>query len=160
MKPQASRNKSPLDFPLAELTEQPGLAPGRDVLQVAMREGGGHLSLPCLGPEDEPVLHGREHLQRGAWVGGVVMRGPAHTALTYFVPGRRVAARLRAGGIRHSFPLCFCPWVTKPCPRLGVGRSMYRCGETLGFPCDTLGLPEGLWSCSSVAVAEVCAGGS
>lgn len=68
-------------------TEQPGLAPRWDVLQLV--EGVGHLLPPYLGLKNEGALQ-RQGASPLRSTGGSrpVMRGPAHTALTYFVPGR------------------------------------------------------------------------
>lgn len=52
------------------------------------REGGRLLSLPCLGLGDEPVLqrHGAAPVRTSGSC--PVSRGPAHTALIYFVLSR------------------------------------------------------------------------
>lgn len=94
------------------------------------REGGGLLSLPCLGLGDEPVL--QRHGASPARTGGScsVPRGPAHTALIYFLLGRngggwQLLSALEASGIAFLCASTQTTRVTKPCPSLEVGRLEY-----------------------------------
>lgn len=76
------------------------------MLQLATGEREGvHLLLPYLGLENEPVLQ-RHRASPARSTGGLclVMRRPAHAALTYFVPGRnggewQLVSTLEASGI-------------------------------------------------------------